>query len=90
MSTTAEIKTISVCKEGKSCPYLNGGSIFQIIAEKDYWQEIAEKRERVMTLAEKEILKLREENHLLKEKIKSVQSSNTTGEIRLLVWADEV
>ena len=65
--------TISICKEGKNCPYLNGGSLFQVVAEKDYWQEIAEKRERVMTLAEKEILKLREENHLLKEKIKSVQ-----------------
>ncbi len=60
--------TISICKEGKNCPYLNGGSLFQVVAEKDYWQEIAEKRERVMTLAEKEILKLREENHLLKEK----------------------
>ena len=67
-----QIRT-SECKEGKSCPYLNGGSLFQIIAERDYWRETAEKRERVMTLAEKEIVKLREENHLLKEKIKSIQ-----------------
>ncbi len=73
MSTTPEIKTISICKEGKNCPYLNGGSIFQILAERDYWQETAEKRERVMTLAEKEILKLREENHFLKEEKQSLR-----------------
>ncbi len=65
--------TISICKEGKNCPYLNGGSIFQVIAERDYWQETAEKRERVMNLAEKKILKLREENHLLKEEKQSLQ-----------------
>ena len=67
-----QIRT-SECKEGKSCPYLNGGSLFQVLVEKDYWREVAEKREKVMVLAEKEILKLREENHLLKEKIKSIQ-----------------
>ncbi len=73
MNTTLETKTVSLCKEGKNCPYLNGGSVFQIIAERDYWQETAEKREGIMKLVEKEILKLREENHLLKEKIKSIQ-----------------
>ena len=49
MSTTVETKTISICKEGRNCPYLNGNSVFQILAEKDYWQRTAEKRKRKKT-----------------------------------------
>jgi len=65
--------SVSVCQEGKTCLHLNGGSIFQVLAERDYWRETAEKRKGAIFLAEKEILRLREENHQVKEEKQSLQ-----------------
>lgn len=74
MSSQTEKKTLAyICDGGKSCPLLDGDSVLRIVADRDYWQETAVKQEKAMVLAEKEILKLREENSLLAEKNKSLK-----------------
>jgi len=50
------------CRHGSDCPYLNGGDIWRLIGERDYLSQRIDKMEKVMTLAEAEIEKLRQEN----------------------------
>jgi transposase len=69
-----EKKSGDICNNGKSCPLLDGDSIFKITAQRDYWQATAVRQEKTMALAEKEILKLREKNSLLAEENKSLKA----------------
>jgi transposase len=71
---TAKKTLTNICDGGKNCPLLDGDSISKIVADRDYWQETAVRQEKAMALAEKEILKLRQENCLLAEKNKSLQN----------------
>jgi len=64
---------ISICKEGKACPYLNNGSVFQILAERDCLKERVEKMEGVIELARKNTEKLQEEIKNLKNEKQSLK-----------------
>jgi len=55
------------CHRGRHCPYLNGGDIWHLIGERDYLNQRIDEMEKVMTLAQAEIEKLRQENERLKE-----------------------
>ncbi|MCL0070153.1 hypothetical protein M1N85_05600, partial [Dehalococcoidia bacterium] len=60
------------CHHGTRCPYLNGGDVGRLIAERDYLNQRVDEMEGVMGLAQTEIEKLRQENHQLKEQNKSL------------------
>ena len=60
------------CHRGIHCPYVNGGNIQHLIAERDYLSQRLDEMERIMALARAEIEKLRQENHQLKEENKSL------------------
>lgn len=68
-----EIKSVSCCQEGKNCPYLDGGSVFQVLAERDCLKERVEKMERIMELATTKIKSLQEENKNLKDEKRSLK-----------------
>jgi len=55
------------CRRGTHCPYVNGGDIPRLIAERDYLSQRLDEMERLMAVAEAEIKKLRRENDELKE-----------------------
>ena len=50
------------CDHGSGCPYLGGGDVRRLTAERDYLSRRVEEMERVMALAEAEIARLRQEN----------------------------
>ncbi len=60
------------CRQGTDCPYVHGGDIWRLIAERDYLSQRLDKMEGLMAEAEAEIEKVRQENHQLKEKNKSL------------------
>ena len=60
------------CRQGTDCPYVNGGDIRRLIAERDYLSQRVDEMERLMAAAEAEIEKVRQENHQLKEQNKSL------------------
>ena len=60
------------CRRGTDCPYVNGGDIRSLIAERDYLNQRVDEMEGVMGQAQTEIEKLRQENHQLKEENKSL------------------
>jgi len=60
------------CRQGTDCPYLHGGDIWRLIAERDYLSQRLDRMEGLMAEAETEIEKVRQENHQLKEKNKSL------------------
>jgi len=55
------------CRGGHHCPYLKGGDVWRLIAERRYLTQRLDEMERVMAVAEAEIEKLRRENDELKE-----------------------
>ena len=55
------------CQHGIHCPYVNGGDIRRLIAERDYLSQRLDEMESLMGVAEAEIEKLRQENEELKE-----------------------
>jgi len=55
------------CLGGHYCPYLKGGDVWCLIAERRCLSQRINEMERVMALAEAEIEKLRQENEKLKE-----------------------
>ena len=55
------------CHRGIHCPYVSGGNIQHLIAERDYLSQRLHEMEMVMALAQAEIEKLRQENDELKE-----------------------
>jgi transposase len=60
------------CRRGTHCPYVNSGDIRRLIAERDYLSQRVDEMEGVMTAAEAEIEKLRQENQKLTEENKSL------------------
>jgi len=61
------------CHRGIHCPYVNGGDIRRLIAERDYLSQRIDEMEKVMALAQAEIANLRRENEELKEENKSLR-----------------
>lgn len=61
------------CRRGTDCPYVNGGDIWCLIAERDYLSQRLDEMERLMAAAEAEIEKVRGENGELKEENKSLR-----------------
>jgi len=55
------------CHHGTRCPYINGGDIRRLIAERDYLSQRLDEMEKLMAAAETEIQSLRRENEKLKE-----------------------
>ena len=55
------------CRWGTDCPYVNGGDIRRLIAERDYLSQRLDEMQKVMAAAEAEIEKVRGENVELKE-----------------------
>ena len=55
------------CRRGTHCPYVNGGDIRRLIAERRYLSQRLDEMERLMAAAEAGIEKLRRENQELKE-----------------------
>jgi len=60
------------CRQGNDCPYVNGGDIRRLIAERDYLSQRVDEMEGLLAAAEAEIEKVRQENHQLKEENKSL------------------
>lgn len=67
-----DVETVVVCEGGKSCPHVGGGSILQVVLERDYLRERIGKMEQVMELARKEIEGLRQEIKKLGEEKESL------------------
>jgi hypothetical protein len=61
------------CHRGIYCPYVNGGDIRRLIAERDYLSQRLDEMDRLMALAEAGIEKLRRENQELKEENKTLR-----------------
>jgi len=61
------------CHRGSECPYLNGGDIWRLIAERRYLNQRLDEMEKVMAVAEAEIEKLRQETQKLQEENKSLR-----------------
>jgi len=60
-------KSGMACCYGTRCPYINGGDIRRLIAERNYLSQRLDETERLMGVAEAEIEGLRQENAELKE-----------------------
>jgi len=60
------------CCYGTHCPYINGGDIRRLVAERNCLSQRVDEMEKVMAAAEAEIEKLREENRELKEENKTL------------------
>jgi len=61
------------CRRGTDCPYVNGGDIWRLIAERQYLSQRLDEMEKVMAAAEAEIEKVRRENEELKEENKTLR-----------------
>jgi hypothetical protein len=64
------------CHYGSRCPYINGGDIRRLIAERNYLSQRLDEIDRVMAAAEAEIGKLRQENQKLTEENKRLTEEN--------------
>ena len=60
------------CRWGTDCPYVNGGDIRRLIAERDYLSQRVDEMEGLLAAAEAEIKKVRQENNQLEEQNKSL------------------
>ncbi|MFP3976250.1 MAG: hypothetical protein ACLFVK_08535, partial [Dehalococcoidia bacterium] len=60
------------CHGGRRCPYVDGGDIWHLRAERDHLSQRLEEMERVMEMGQAEIEKLRQEKEDLQEKNKSL------------------
>lgn len=60
------------CRWGTDCPYVNGGDIRRLIAERDYLSQRLDEMEKVMAAAEAKIEEVQQENHQLKEQNKNL------------------
>jgi len=47
------------CRQGNDCPYVNGGDIRRLIAERDYLSQRVDEMEGLLAAAEAEIEKVR-------------------------------
>ena len=61
------------CRRGTHCPYVNGGDIWRLIAERRYLSQRLDEMEKVIATAEAEIEKLRRENGELREENKTLR-----------------
>jgi FtsZ-binding cell division protein ZapB len=64
------------CRWGADCPYVNGGDIRRLIAERDYLSQRLDEMQGVMTAAEAKIENLRQENEKLTEENKRLTEAN--------------
>jgi len=55
------------CYYGTRCPYINGGDIRRLVAERNYLSQRLDEKEKLMEVAQAEIERLRRENAELKE-----------------------